>query len=61
MNTFSQPPVFAYLETTIPVGMTIPEYRAARPPKPSRLARAGAYLSRPVGQRAPQLRARSVG
>jgi hypothetical protein len=28
---------FEYIETTLPIGMTIAEYQAARPPKVSRL------------------------
>jgi len=38
-NSFHLPIPFAYVETTIPSGMTIAEYRASRPPRPGRLAR----------------------
>jgi hypothetical protein len=33
-----------YVETTIPVGMTISEYRGSRPPKPSLRHRVGSHL-----------------
>ena len=45
MNTFSQPPVFAYLETSVPVGMTLADYRRELPRRPSRAARVRAALS----------------
>lgn len=40
MNTFPHPTVFAYVETTIPIGMTLSDYRRSLPRRaPGRLAR----------------------
>jgi hypothetical protein len=37
---------FEYIETTVPAGMTISQYRAARPPRLSRRQRVATRLRR---------------
>jgi hypothetical protein len=36
---------FDYIETSVPAGVTIAQYRAARPPRPSRWHRVVAWFS----------------
>ena len=39
MTSVAYPTPFAYIETTIPAGITIDEYRRSRPPVPTRFQR----------------------
>jgi hypothetical protein len=36
---------FDYIETSVPAGVTIPQYRASRPPRPSRWYRVVAWFA----------------